>query len=145
MLLIAGPLSKYTLEYTDQGSTEYQYFSKIFLYKVRCPYEMILPFEEYLRRHYFSASRVKIWYWYSNASFKVFGITCIQFWFGSKIISLTLTINWTLPFNIDVVLSSTSPQKRDSFSTIVLVLARTLFHAVKNSWLTNTFCNSYMP
>lgn len=54
MLLIAGPLSKYTSEYADQGSTEYQYFSKIFLYKVRYPYEMMLPFKGYLSHHYFS-------------------------------------------------------------------------------------------
>ncbi|XP_052689027.1 atrial natriuretic peptide-converting enzyme-like isoform X1 [Crassostrea angulata] len=39
MLLIAGPLSKYTSEYADQGSTEYQYFSKIFLYKMNLTFQ----------------------------------------------------------------------------------------------------------
>lgn len=136
MLLIAGPLSKYTSEYADKGSTEYQYFSKIFLYKVRYPYEMMLPLKGYLSHYYFRASHVKFWYWYwyfqcfvqstrfTSNLHTVFGLVLkLHFHFNYKWDSYALP---RCSFIIHI------PQKRDSFFAIVLMDAGTLFHAVKS-------------
>lgn len=117
MLLIAGPLSKYTSEYADQGSTEYQYFSKIFLYKVRYPYEMMLPFKGYLSHHYLS--HVKFWYWYWY--FQCFVQNTLFTSNLHTVFGLVLKLHFHLIINgiptlcLDVVLLSTSPRKEIHF------------------------------